>query len=120
MKLGSAAKQPWLLSNALITLWNTYLPNLQQQRLSPLLNTLADAAAQVLAQPDAAPYTSVLFSLVTSYASAAEHATLLAVLAVADSARTEEATADAGNAGEDNTSAALDIKCDTASVTQPS
>ena len=83
MKLASAAKQPWLLSNAAVALWNTYLPNLQQQRVSPLLTLLGAATAQLLSQPDVTPHAVLLYSLATAYASAAEHAALQAVLAAA-------------------------------------
>lgn len=100
MKLASAAKQPWLLSNAAVTLWNIYLPNLQQQRVSPLLSLLGSATAQLLSQSDATPYAALLFSLVTSYASAAEHAALLAVLTAAGGAGTDEAGTDAVVAGK--------------------
>ena len=86
MKLASAAKQPWLLSNAAVALWNTYLPNLQQQRVAPLLHILGSATAQLLSQADATSHAALLYSLVTAYASAAEHAALQAVLAAADQA----------------------------------
>ena len=86
MRLASAAKQPWLLSNAAVALWNTYLPNLQQQRVAPLLTVLSSATAQLLSQADATSHAALLYSLVTAYASAAEHASLQAVLAAADQA----------------------------------
>ena len=83
MRLGSAAKQLWLVANSAAAIWNTYLPNLQQQRFAPLLELLLAALTMLLAQPDPAAFAQQLTSLATAAASAAEHAALLAVIAAA-------------------------------------
>ena len=81
MRLGSAAKQPWLVANSAAAVWNTYLPNMQQQRFAPLMELLLAAVTMLLAQPDPGAFAQQLTSLAIAAASAAEHAALLAVLA---------------------------------------
>ena len=83
MRLGSAAKQPWLVGNSAITIWNTYLPNLQQQRFAPLLELLLAAVTLLISQPDPAAFGQQLLGMATAAACAAEHAALLAVIAAA-------------------------------------
>ena len=83
LRLGSAAKQPWLVANAAIEIWNTYLPNLQQQRCAPLYDVLMSATTLLLSQPDVGLLASQLTGLVTASALATEHAALLAILASA-------------------------------------
>ena len=83
MRLGSAAKQPWLVANTAIAIWNTYLPNLQQQRCAPMYDLLMSATGMLLSQPDVGLLAPQLTGLVTASALAAEHAALLAVLASA-------------------------------------
>ena len=79
-------------------IWNTYLPNMQQQRFAPLLSLLSSATAQLLTQPDILPFAAVLSSLVTAYASAAEHAALVAVLTAVGQA--QPTPADKAETGE--------------------
>ena len=81
LNLGSACKQPWLVANSAIAIWNTYLPNLLQQRFAPLLDLLMSAVTTLLAQPDPGAITTQMTALATAGAAAAEHAALLAVLA---------------------------------------
>lgn len=81
MKLGTSAKQTWLVANSAVAIWNTYLPNLQQQRYAPLLDVLMAATAVLLTQPDVEVLAPQLTGLVTAGALAAEHAALLALLA---------------------------------------
>lgn len=81
MKLGTSAKQTWLVANSAIAIWNTYLPNLQQQRYAPLLDVLMAATAVLLTQPDVEVLAPQLTGLVTAGTLAAEHAALLALLA---------------------------------------
>ena len=81
MRLGSSAKQTWLVANSAIAMWNTYLPNLQQQRYAPLLDLLMSATNMLLTQPSVEVLAPQLTGLVTAGALAAEHAALLAVLA---------------------------------------
>ena len=81
LNLGSACKQPWLVANSAIAIWNTYLPNLLQQRFAPLLDLLMSAVTTLLAQPDPGAIATQMTALATAGAAAAEHAALLAVLA---------------------------------------
>ena len=75
MRLGSAAKQPWLVANSAAAVW------MQQQRFAPLMELLLAAVTMLLAQPDPGAFAQQLTSLAIAAASAAEHAALLAVLA---------------------------------------
>lgn len=79
-------------------IWNTYLPNMQQQRFAPLLSLLSSATARLLTQPDILPFAAVLNSLVTAYASAAEHAALISVLTAVGQA--QPTPADKAETGE--------------------
>ena len=81
MRLATSAKQTWVVANSAIAIWNTYLPNLQQQRYAPLLDLLISATIMLLTQPDVELLAPQLTGLVTAGALAAEHAALLALLA---------------------------------------
>lgn len=96
MKLGSAAKQPWLVTNSATAIWNTYLPNLQQQRFAPVLDLLTSAVTMLLAQPDPAAVATQLTALAAAGAAAAEHAALLAVLAASQAPKDGEEALPAG------------------------
>ncbi len=96
LKLGSACKQPWLVANSAIAIWNTYLPNLLQQRFAPLLDLLMLAVTMLLAQPDPGAIATQLTALATAGAAAAEHAALLVVLAASPTNRYDSASLPAG------------------------
>ena len=81
MRLGSSAKQPWLVANSAVAIWNTYLPNMQQQRYAPLLDLLLSATNLLLSQPEPGLLASQLTGLATAGTLAAEHAALIAVVA---------------------------------------
>ena len=70
-----------MVANSAIAIWNTYLPNLQQQRYAPLLDLLNSATNVLLTQPNLELLAPQLTGLVTAGALAAEHAALLALLA---------------------------------------
>lgn len=97
MKLGILAKQAWLVANSAIAIWNTYLPNLQQQRYAPLLDVLMAATNVLLTQPDVELLAPQLTGLVTAGALAAEHAALLALLASAQVGDSDAVSTGAGN-----------------------
>lgn len=84
MKLGIEAKQPWLVCNSAVAIWNTYLPNLQQQLFAPLRDLLVSATNMLLNQADTGSLAAQLKALATAAASAAEHTALLAVLAATE------------------------------------
>ena len=72
-----------MVANSAIAIWNTYLPNLQQQRYAPLLDLLMSATNMLLTQPNVDMLAPQLTGLATAGALAAEHAALLALLASA-------------------------------------
>lgn len=96
LKLGSACKQPWLVANSAIAIWNMYLPNLMQQCFAPLLDLLMSAVTTLLAQPDPGAIATQLTALATAGAAAAEHAALLAVLAASPTNKYDSASLPAG------------------------
>ncbi len=96
LKLGSACKQPWLVANSAIAIWNAYLPNLLQQRFAPLLDLLMLAVTMLLAQPDPGAVATQLTALATAGAAAAEHAALLVVLAASPTNKHDSASLPAG------------------------
>ncbi len=97
LKLGSACKQPWLVANSAIAIWNTYLPNMLQQRFAPLLDLLMSAVTTLLAQPDPGAIATQLTALATAGAAAAEHAALLAVLAASPTNKHDSVSLPAGS-----------------------
>lgn len=96
LKLGSTCKQPWLVANSAILVWNTYLPNLLQQRFAPLFDLLTSTVTTLLAQPDPGAVATQLTALATAGAAAAEHAALLAVLAASPTNKDDSASLPAG------------------------
>lgn len=69
-----------MVANSAIAIWNTYLPNLMQQRYAPLLDLLMSATNVLLTQPNVDLLAPQLTGLATAGALAAEHAALLALL----------------------------------------
>ncbi|DBA87841.1 TPA: hypothetical protein ACH3X1_004837 [Trebouxia sp. C0004] len=100
LKLGSACKQPWLVANSAVAIWNTYHPNLLQQRFAPLLDLLMSAVTTLLAQPDPGAVATQLTAIATAGAAAAEHAALLAVLAASPTNKYDSASLPAGSTAE--------------------
>lgn len=93
MRLATSAKQTWLVSNSATAIWNTYLPNLQQQRYAPLLDLLLSVTNTLLGQHSVDLLAAQLTALVTATALAAEHAALLAVLTSAQNGGNDAAAA---------------------------
>ena len=82
-QLALAAKQPWLVANAAITLFNTYLPQMRQHNYAALSGVLQQAQAGLLQLQPAEVDPALLISLTCSMAAAVEHSSLLAVLTAA-------------------------------------
>lgn len=82
-QLALAAKQPWLVANAAITLFNTYLPQMRHHNYAALSGVLQQAQAGLLQLQPAEIDPALLISLTCSMAAAVEHSFLLAVLEAA-------------------------------------
>ena len=96
-QLALAAKQPWLVANAAITLFNTYLPQMRHHNYAALSGVLQQAQAGLLQLQPAEVDPALLISLTCSMAAAVEHSCLLAVLGAAG-----EGQASAEDGSEDN------------------
>ncbi|KAL3147912.1 hypothetical protein ABBQ32_002622 [Trebouxia sp. C0010 RCD-2024] len=100
LRLSTSAKQTWLVANSATAIWNTYLPNLQQQRYAPLLDLLMSATNMLLSQPNVELLAAQLTGLATAGALAAEHAALLAVLSSVQSGGTAAVPAEPAAASQ--------------------
>lgn len=108
MRLGTSAKQTWIVINSAIAMWNTYLPNLQQQLYAPLLHMLMSATNVLLTQPSGELLAPQLTGLVTAGGLAAEHAMLLALLASVQAGESAvSAASDSATAGPQPTAKSL-------------